>query len=460
MNRSSSFSFVSLLLGALMLPATVLHCRAAEQTVSADDEAAFKSTAMPNPGKWPAPSYAALPKPDITVAADGSGNFKTIQEAINSIPADNTQRMVIYIKDGFYSEILRMSAPYVTLRGQSRDGTRIVAPAASVINVGGKDCIFQNLTVSNTAGSKGVHAECFSGRVCDHCVIEDCNVYSDGDDTIALWQNDGHYYHARLNVTGSVDFVCPHAACYMTDSKLYEMNQGIEAMMWHDGQYDATQKFVIRNCQYDGAYGFNLGRHHHDGLFFFLDCTMSKMQNDKPPYRVVYPLDGSTPTAADIAKNQGLDASNKWGERAYYFNDKKEGGNYPWMTNNLDKAPGSPKPEEVTAKWAFNGAWDPERTSGPGVTEVAGIQNAGSGAFSIHFSEPVTVKGKPRLVLKSGGFANYTSGSGSDTLTFSTPTGAADVPASVDLNGGFILASEADATTVMANTTLPAAKAN
>ncbi len=230
----------------------------------ADEAAVIKAAEMPNPKKWPAPDYSALPRPDITVAADGSGNFKTIQEAINAIARDNTQRMVILVKNGLYHEVLQMGAPLVTVRGQSRDGTRIVAGAASVITVGGTDCIFQNLTVINTAGSKNVHAECFSGKVCDHCVIEDCNVYSDGDDTVALWQNDGHYYHTRLNVTGSVDFICPHASCYVADCQLFELNAGVDAMMWHDGQYDAAQKFVMRNCQFDGAYNFNLARHHHD----------------------------------------------------------------------------------------------------------------------------------------------------------------------------------------------------
>jgi hypothetical protein len=35
---------------------------------------------------------------------------------------------------------------------------------------------------------------------------------------------------------------------------------------------------------------------------------------------------------------------------------------YPWHADNLYKAPGSPKPEMVTAEWTFNGKWDPYKS--------------------------------------------------------------------------------------------------
>ena len=62
----------------------------------------------------------SLPKPDLVVAADGSGDFKTIQAAVASIPKTNTERVVVFIKDGIYKEKIRVDASFVTLRGQSR----------------------------------------------------------------------------------------------------------------------------------------------------------------------------------------------------------------------------------------------------------------------------------------------------------------------------------------------------
>ncbi len=62
-----------------------------------------------------APGNTTTLLPDITVAADGSGDFKTIQEAVASIPKDNHERKIILIKPGVYQEKVRIDASNVTL---------------------------------------------------------------------------------------------------------------------------------------------------------------------------------------------------------------------------------------------------------------------------------------------------------------------------------------------------------
>src|ERR1043166_966731 len=247
----------------------------------------------------PADAIAAAIKPDITVAADGSGNFKTVQEAVQSIPRDNHQRMIVFIKDGTYKEKVRRGAACVTLRGQSRKGTRIEFPqlnedftkapddiGRAVINVNGDDLVIENLTIENTAGVVGPHAFAIYGRG-DRTVIVDSDVLSHGADTLSLWMSDrGRYYHARCYFRGSVDFVCPRGWCYITDCTFYEMNN--TTAVWHDGSKDKDMKFVLRRCTFDGVEGWNLARHHHDAQFYFLDCTFSKTMIDKPPFRVRY----------------------------------------------------------------------------------------------------------------------------------------------------------------------------
>jgi len=49
--------------------------------------------------------------------------------------------------------------------------------------------------------------------------------------------------------------------------------------------------------------------------------------------------------------------------RTYYYNCHSESVDYPWHKDNLDEAPGLPKPEQVTALWTFNGKWDPTKLS-------------------------------------------------------------------------------------------------
>jgi pectinesterase len=406
---------------------------------------------------------AAAPRPDIVVAADGSGDFKTIQVAVESIPNTNRERIVVFVKDGVYHEKIRVDASFVTLRGQSRKGTRIEFAelnddftrkpdnlGRAVINLNrADDFVLENLTAENTAGVIGPHAFTIYGTG-DRTVIVDCDVLSDGADTVSLWLGDhGRYYHARCNFRGSVDFVCPRGWCYATDCTFYEMKD--TAAVWHDGVRDPDMKFVMRNCRFDGTNGWNLARHHHDAQFYFLDCTFSKTMIDRAPFRVIYPLDGTTPGEADIRRNADLDKSNIRGERSYFYHSHHDGGDYAWLADNLSSATNSPTPKQITAAWTFAGKWDPERKLGPVIQKIA----AQFDRITLVFDENVTVKGPVRLALRKGSHAVYSTGSGTDTLIFALPPGSQSEVSSVDLNGGAIVACEAAATLLNAKLSLP-----
>ena len=403
--------------------------------------------------------------PDITVAGDGSGNFKSVNAAVASIPKDNHERTIILIKDGVYHEKVRIDAACVTLRGQSRAGTRIEFAqlnddftkkpddiGRAVVNINATDCMLENLTIANTAGVIGPHSFAIYGTTCDRTVILDCDVLSEGADTVSLWQGEGgRYYHARCNFRGAVDFVCPRGWCYIEDSSFYETKK--TAALWHDGSRSGEMKFVLRNCKFDGIEGWNLARHHHDAQFFWIDCTFAKSMTDRAPFRVIYPLSAtSAPTDADRKRNAELDKTNRWGERAFYHNCHRESGDYAWHKDNL---PGSP--EAITPAWTFGGTWDPCDKSGPHIARTERRDKQ----ILVTFSEEVTVRGRPRLALAGHGggeiVAPYAGGSGSKTLAFDIPpeAGADAVVRSVDLNGGFIVASRAAASIRPADPNLP-----
>jgi len=73
---------------------------------------------------------------------------------------------------------------------------------------------------------------------------------------------------------------------------------------------------------------------------------------------------------------------------------------------------------------------------------------------AVAFGENVTVKGRPRLALRDGGFADYVNGSGTDTLVFTTSAGANAAATRLDFNGGTIVACEASAVLRVADTAL------
>ena len=164
---------------------------------------------------------ADLPKPDIVVAADGSGDFKIIQAAVASIPANNRERVVVAIKNGTYREKIRVDASFVTLRGQSRNGTRIEFPQLkddftahpddigwAVINLNhANDFVLENLTAENTASIMSAHAFTISGTG-DRIVIVDCDVLSHGADTLSLGRRER--MSARLVLHERLQFLRAH----------------------------------------------------------------------------------------------------------------------------------------------------------------------------------------------------------------------------------------------------------
>ncbi|CAK7352270.1 unnamed protein product [Dovyalis caffra] len=55
------------------------------------------------------------PKPHVTVAKDGSGDFKTISEALAAMPAKYEGRYVIFVKQGIYDETVTVTKKMVNV---------------------------------------------------------------------------------------------------------------------------------------------------------------------------------------------------------------------------------------------------------------------------------------------------------------------------------------------------------
>ena len=384
----------------------------------------------------------------IVVAKDGSGDFKTITEAVNSLPMFNYERVVIFIKNGVYKEKIRITQDYVTLRGESKDSTIIeysqlrtdwiadkdeIGPA--VINIHADDIVLENLTIRNTQPLIGPHAFAVYGTG-TRTILLNCKVLSKGGDTISLWNyKSGMYYHANCTFEGSVDFVCPRGWCFIKNSKFYEHEK--IASLWHAGGYNINQKFVLENCSFDGVKGFQLGRHHYDAQFYLLNCKFSSNLADTPIYRVVY--------KADPSKNR----PDNWGERDYYYNCQRAGGDYKWFKNNLETAAGYPKVNEITPAWTFDGKWDPESTRGPNITKYE-IHN---GYVLLFFTEPITVIGNPLIKSSTGAIFSYVNGAGSDTIRFNADRkfSSKDLSGLLIINSGKLLGTRASVNNRPAN---------
>jgi pectinesterase len=302
---------------------------------------------------------------DLIVATNGAGDFRSVQEALNSLPSEETTPVVILIRNGLYVEKLFIRRSRVTLVGENRDSTRIVYAelreewnrshagsdwGAGVVNIdtGVTDFTLANLTVYNNHGSLyGTHRKHqFAVRGAGtRIMILSCNIISDGGDALALWnRDDGMYYHSDCYFEGWVDYVCPRGWCYVTDSRFFGHNTP-SASIWHDGSKDKRQKFVIKDSFFDGVANFPLGRNHLDAQFYLINCRFSANMADRPFYRPP-----SSPREW------------QWGARHYFFNCHRDCGDFPWFQDNLQKAGGAPAPEQIDAAWTFDGMWDPEAT--------------------------------------------------------------------------------------------------
>jgi pectinesterase len=299
----------------------------------------------------------------IIVSKDGSGDFITIQEALNSVPVNSSERVVIFIKNGIYNEKIFIEKSNIVLIGENIDETKIIYAelrknwrevhpddyGSAVVNIKNNttDILISSITIHNNYGEMfGDNDHAFAiraGEGVTRIIIDNSKIISDGGDTVSLWnKEDGMYYHSKCYFEGWVDYVCPRGFCYIENSSFYGHN--LTASIWHDGSQNEEHKFVLRNCRFDGVEGFPLGRFHRDAQFYLIDCSFTSNMADKK----IFFAPSNPPRTL------------QWGEERIYFNNcNGDSLNYSWHNDNLNSAPDNPDPKIIDAKWTFNGKWDP-----------------------------------------------------------------------------------------------------
>jgi len=164
----------------------------------------------------------------FTVAQDGSGDFKTIQAAINAVRDLSQVQVTIYIKKGIYHEKLVIPSwkTKISLIGEDKDSTTITNADYSgkpnpqgtdafgkdkfttytsyTVLVQGNDFVAENLTIQNSAGRVGqavaLHVEG------DRCIIKNCNLLGNQDTIYAATENSRQYYKDCF-IQGTTDFI-------------------------------------------------------------------------------------------------------------------------------------------------------------------------------------------------------------------------------------------------------------
>lgn len=184
----------------------------------------------------------AEPAP-IIVAPDGTGQFKTVQGAIDSIPDDNTEWRVITIKPGTYKErlLIRGGKTFVILRGEEKDARRTVitfnryagmndpdAPGKKLGTLGSESVVIEadnfiaeNLTFENPSGAvEPAVAVRTSG---DKQIFRNCRFLGWQD---TLWINSKRMYFTDCYVEGRVDVIIGRATAVFEKCQIHGTDGG------------------------------------------------------------------------------------------------------------------------------------------------------------------------------------------------------------------------------------------
>lgn len=161
-------------------------------------------------------------KYDFVVAKDGSGNFKTIQEAINAVPDMRRKETVIFIRNGVYKEklVLAESKSLVHFIGESKDSTILTyddfaskknvfgeetgTSGSSSFYIYGKDFTAENITFENSSGPVGQAVAVLVAG--DRAIFKNCR-FLGFQDTLYTYGYESRQYYENCYIEGTVDFI-------------------------------------------------------------------------------------------------------------------------------------------------------------------------------------------------------------------------------------------------------------
>jgi pectinesterase len=253
----------------------------------------------------------------ITVAQDGTGNYKTVQQAINAVKDNNASETIIYIKNGVYKEKLRLpvSKTNVHFIGESVEKTVLTYDDyASKKDSAGKDIgtsgsasffIFgdgftaENISFENSSGPIG---QAVAVRVTgDRAKFLNCRFLGFQDTLYTHGDNSRQYYY-NCYIEGTVDFIFGASTALFHHCTVYGKRGGY----YTAASTPENHKFgyVFLNCKITGdapPNSYLLGRPWRPfAKTVFINCELSntvkpegwynwgKVENEKSTYYAEY----------------------------------------------------------------------------------------------------------------------------------------------------------------------------
>ena len=193
----------------------------------------------------------------IVVSRDGTGNFRTLQEAIESARAFMDYTVTIYVKNGVYKEkvIVPSWVENIDIIGEDRDKTIITYDDHANINkmgtfrtytvkVEGSDITFKNLTIENNAAQLGqavaLHTEG------DRLKFINCRILGN-QDTIYTGAKFTRLYFKDCYIDGTTDFIFGPSTALFEDCIIHsKRNSYVTAA---STPKEAKYGYVFKHCK-------------------------------------------------------------------------------------------------------------------------------------------------------------------------------------------------------------------
>jgi pectinesterase len=224
-----------------------------------------------------------------TVTQDGSGDFTTIQAAIDACKSFPDTRITIHIKNGIYKEKILVPEHNTMLTFIGEDAEKTIITWGDYFGsvsrgknstfytytmmVEANDFIAENLTIENSAGPVGqAVALNVTG---DRCVFRNCRFLGNQDTLYTAGQNSRQYYYGCY-IEGTTDFIFGAATALFENCVIHsKSNSYITAASTPQGK---PYGYVFMQCTLTAAEGVNsvyLGRPWRDyARTVFINCIM------------------------------------------------------------------------------------------------------------------------------------------------------------------------------------------
>ncbi|OIW12461.1 hypothetical protein TanjilG_04210 [Lupinus angustifolius] len=208
----------------------------------------------------------------LTVSQDGTGHYKTVQEAINAVPLGNTRRTIIRVSPGTYKQPLYVAKTknFITLSGvcsedtvltwnntatkiKHHQGDKVIGTGTfgcgSVI-VEGSDFIAENITFENSSPEGSGQAVALRVTA-DRCAFYNCR-FLGWQDTVYLHY--GKQYFKDCYIEGSVDFIFGNSTALLEHCHIHCKSAGFITAHSRKSQQETTA-YVFLRCVITGNGG-------------------------------------------------------------------------------------------------------------------------------------------------------------------------------------------------------------